>query len=87
MSEMKTCRCGREFQRITWYKHNHSAFERPKYGYHPSQYSKVICIKCGKNWMSKAKYLDDWENPVHLLKKGEHYMLKDLSACCVKDPY
>lgn len=86
MSMTRTCRCGRKYLRIYWYKHNHSAFETPKYGYHRSEWSKVVCIKCGHWWMSKAKYLHHWENPVPLLKKGEGLPWNDEGACCLNDP-
>jgi hypothetical protein len=69
------------------YKHNHSAFETPKYAYHPSEYSTLICTKCGWQWRSKAKYIDDWQNPVSLLQLGECEELPTYAACCVKDAY
>ncbi len=59
MSYMKTCNCGREHWTVIHYKHNHSAFERPKYGWHPSVYSVIQCSKCGTVFSSKAKYVDD----------------------------
>lgn len=45
MSRMKTCNCGRENWLVIHYKHNHSAFESPKYGWHSSVYSVIQCKK------------------------------------------
>lgn len=59
MSYMKTCNCGKENWIVIHYKHNHSAFESPKYGWHKSVYSVVQCQKCGIIFSSKSKYVDN----------------------------
>lgn len=59
MSIMKTCRCGKENYVVIHYKHNHSAFEFPKYAKHPSVYSTIMCKKCGWTFRSKAKFVDN----------------------------
>ena len=28
---------------------NHSAFETPKYGFHPGDYSDIMCVNCGRS--------------------------------------
>ena len=43
---------------VLHYKHNHSAFEHPKYAEHPSEYSTVMCKKCGMIWSTKARYVE-----------------------------
>lgn len=58
MSNMKTCSCGKENWIVIHYKHNHSAFESPKYGWHSSAYSVIQCNKCGQVFSSKSKYVD-----------------------------
>lgn len=58
MSNMKTCKCGRENWIVIHYKHNHSAFEFPKYGWHNSAYSQIQCKKCGHVFSSNAKYVE-----------------------------
>jgi hypothetical protein len=45
---------------VVYYRYcNHSAFESPKYGEHPSDYSTVKCLSCGAVGRTKAKYVDD----------------------------
>jgi hypothetical protein len=63
MASGKACICEKEKKDTkNWIvihrKHNHSAFETPKYGCHPSDYSTVGCLKCGMLWRTKAKYVD-----------------------------
>lgn len=58
MSNMKTCNCEKECWLVIHYKHNHSAFQSPKYGWHASAYSQIQCWKCGAVFSSKAKYVD-----------------------------
>ena len=57
MANTKTCDCGKENWRVIHYRHNHSAFESPKYGFHHSEWSKIECTKCGNIFSSKAKYV------------------------------
>nr|DAF85301.1 MAG TPA: C2H2 type zinc-finger protein [Siphoviridae sp. ct8aS59] len=59
MSYMKTCNCGKENWLVIHYKHNHSAFESPKYGWHKSAYSVIQCQKCKTIFSSKSKYVDN----------------------------
>lgn len=59
MSYMKTCNCGKENWIVIHYKHNHSAFESPKYGWHESRYSVIHCQKCNAIFSSKSKYVDN----------------------------
>ena len=40
-------------------KCNYSYFERPKGQKHFSEYSTVVCKKCGGTWRTKAKYVDE----------------------------
>ena len=58
MSEMKTCDCGRENYRVLHRNHNHSYFEYPQGGEHYSDYSGIICLKCGWHFRSKAKWVE-----------------------------
>lgn len=39
--------------------YNISAFESPKYGRHPSDYSTVRCTKCGMIGRTKAQYVSE----------------------------
>lgn len=39
-------------------KGNHSYFEYPKGGFHPSNYSTVYCCSCGSMGRTKAKYVE-----------------------------
>lgn len=55
----KPCECGHENWRIICYKHGHSGFPNLKIGFHYSEWSKIICIKCNKVFSSRAKYVDD----------------------------
>ena len=59
MSNMKTCGHGQENYVVIHYKHNHSWFESPKGGRHPSAYSMLQCKKCRAVFSSKSKYVDD----------------------------
>jgi len=45
--------------RVLHLKHNHSYFESPKGGEHPSNYSQIICIAkgCLGNFRTKANYV------------------------------
>lgn len=65
----------RENVRIVHHRHNHSAFS----GYHwtASDYSQVVCLKCGTYWRTKAEWL--WKTK--MLKKGEHPHYPDMEAC------
>lgn len=70
MSESFGCKCkvkDKSNWRVMHRKHNHSAFEFPKYGFHPSAYSTVLCLKCKAIGQTKAKYVDELDD----LKKGE----------------
>ncbi|AEY65405.1 hypothetical protein [Clostridium sp. BNL1100] len=44
--------------RIRHYRHNHSAFEHPKYAEHYSDRSTIICLKCHGVWRTKASYVE-----------------------------
>lgn len=61
MSSGKACICT-EKNKNNWvvihYRHNHSAFETPKYGKHDSAYSIVQCKKCLMVWSTKASYVE-----------------------------
>ncbi len=57
MSVMKTCKCGKENYRVLHRNHNHSYFETPKGGAHYSDYSGIVCMKCGWVFRSKAKWV------------------------------
>lgn len=59
MANMKTCKCGKENWIVIHYRHNHSAFQYPKYAKHTSVYSKIQCQKCGNVFSSKSKFVDD----------------------------
>lgn len=58
MSKGIRCKCNNPRWEILHYKHNHSAFQYPKYGEHYSDYSTVICRNCGSVWRTKANYVD-----------------------------
>lgn len=65
MPSGKACMCENKDKNnwvVLHYKHNHSAFENPKYGEHHSDYSMVRCEVCGMVWSTKAGY-------VHSLRK------------------
>lgn len=53
------CKCDNPEWKVLHYKHNHSAFETPKYAEHYSEYSTIICMNCGHVWRTKAKYVED----------------------------
>lgn len=38
---------------------NYSAFETPKGGWHYSDYSQVVCLKCHASFRTKAKYVSE----------------------------
>lgn len=57
MSTMKTCRCDRKHYRVLHRNHNHSYFEYPKGQQHFSNYSGIICMRCGWIFRSKAKWV------------------------------
>ena len=50
-----TCR-GWYGWRVTVYRGNFSAFNG--YRFTPSDYSEVVCERCGARWRTKAKYVD-----------------------------
>lgn len=58
MSGGNKCKCNHRKWEVLHYKHNHSAFEQPKYAEHYSEYSTIICKNCGSVWRTKAKYVD-----------------------------
>lgn len=63
MSMCIKCTCGRKKNdktslRILHYCCNHSAFESPKYGWHYSDYSQIICIKKGCHGTYRTKNTD-----------------------------
>lgn len=61
MASGKACKCvvkDKKQWEVLHYKHNHSAFESPKYGEHSSQYSTVRCKVCGMVWHTKALYVE-----------------------------
>ena len=61
MSVSFSCSCeikNKDNWKVLHRKHNHSAFESPPYAEHVSEYSTVICEKCGGCGRTKAKYVD-----------------------------
>lgn len=56
MSGGAVCKCKPREIRVIHRKCNYSAFN----GYHktPSDYSLVVCLKCGQLWRTKAKYAE-----------------------------
>lgn len=58
MSKGMKCNCTNPSWIVVHYKHNHSAFETPKYSAHLSRYSTIMCQNCGHVWRTKAKYVD-----------------------------
>jgi len=62
MSVWIPCRC-KPRDRKNWVVRvrngNYSYFEYPKGAFHPSDYSQVVCKKCGGTWRTKAKYVDE----------------------------
>lgn len=58
MSCGRICSCDKKDWEVIHYKHNHSTFETPKYGYHESEYSTVHCKNCGMVWHTRGKYVD-----------------------------
>lgn len=58
MSNMKTCNCDPKFRRVQIRNGNYSAFESPKYQFHPSDYSLIRCMKCGWVFRSNAKWVE-----------------------------
>ena len=70
MSSGRRCSCPSDKdhgERKNWvvmqYRCNHSAFN----GYHPtlSNYSSVVCKKCGAAWRTKAAYVDELHKEGH----------------------
>ena len=55
------CKCNNPKWFVIHYKHNHSAFEYPKYQEHYSDYSTVVCKNCYATWRTKAKYVENLE--------------------------
>jgi len=65
MSESFGCKCiikDKSNWRVIHRMCNYSAFESPKYGPHPSNYSTVSCIKCTSTGRTKAKYVNGLED-------------------------
>ena len=58
MAKQNRCKCNNPDWEIIHYKHNHSAFESPKYDEHYSVYSTLYCKNCGGVWRTKAKYVE-----------------------------
>lgn len=61
MGSGQACVCKTKDKRnwvVRHYKHNHSAFQTPKYGAHSSDYSMVQCKKCLRIWSTKATYVE-----------------------------
>ena len=46
---------------------NYSSFEKPRGAFHTSEYSSIICLKCGALWRTKANYVPKLED----CKEGE----------------
>lgn len=70
MTKGNKCNCNKPDWVIIHYKHNHSAFESPKYAPHYSEYSTVYCNSCGGLWRTKAKYVES------LPLSEEYYAIK-----------
>ena len=61
MSVSFGCKCEKKDKnnwRVLHRKCNYSAFESPKYGRHPSDYSTVFCLRCNALGRTKANYVD-----------------------------
>lgn len=64
MSGGRVCRCPelrlalrRRYWRTLTFRGNYSAFHG--YRFTPSDYSSIICLRCGSCWRTKAAYVDD----------------------------
>lgn len=58
MSNLKTCDCLRQYYRVVHRHHNHSYFESPQGQPHYSNYSGIVCMRCGWRFRTKAKWVN-----------------------------
>lgn len=59
MSVGNACACKPREVRVLVYKGNHSYFNAgPRGSFAPSNYSLVRCVKCGRSWRTKAKWIE-----------------------------
>jgi len=90
MASGKACICENK-DKSNWvvihYKHNHSAFESPKYGEHPSNYSMVQCTKCLMTWSTKAKYVNELRIKESVMKDYSNLYNKGNDCDCCKNQY
>lgn len=69
----RACICNPKDKSKWWVmhrRHNHSAFESPKYHEHYSTKSTIVCEGCGMVWRTDAAYVNDLpDQPEHIVDK------------------